>query len=113
MTSKVKTISKYKRKRSGFPGQRFSVLLADATFSNASVIFSAIHIAYIFCTPYVKRVLRSDEFTKSNVHLHGAHRRNNSRYKGFKFLLLPLFLFSNPQLVHAIPGPNHALCIFI
>ena len=63
-TFRTKQTIKYKRKRSGYPGQPFSVLLSDATFGNAFTILSAIHIAYTFCTLYVQCALKCGVFTK-------------------------------------------------
>ena len=104
---KAKKNTKYKRKRSGFPGQPFSVLLSDATFGNAITILSAIHIACKFCTPYVQCALKCGAFTKRSGHLHAVHRRTNFRYRKLKYFL-PLFLFSRSPSVYAIHGTNHA-----
>ena len=67
---KAKKNTKYKRKRSGFPGQPFSVLLSDATFGNAITILSAIHIACKFCGRTMYKDLRhmQNKFTIAILH---------------------------------------------
>ena len=106
-TLKTKRTTKYKRKRSGYSGQPFSVLLLDAAFGNAFTILSAVYIACKFCTPYVQCAFKCGAFTKRSSHLHAVHRRNNFRYRRFRYLL-PLLLFSRSSSVYAIHGTNHA-----